>query len=198
LLIHYLVKYKGMKGKVVVAFSVTDKVKKLCEVYGLECQVTKIGFKYICEIMVNDDVLVGGEESGGIAVKGHIPERDGVWNALLLMEFMAKTGKSLRELIQEVYDIVGPFEYDRYDLHITEEQKLKVLQHCRDGAYSNFGSYKIIRTEDTDGYKYFLDEESWVMVRASGTEPVLRVYCESRDKETVISMLEAAKATLLS
>jgi phosphomannomutase len=198
LLIHYLVKYKGMKGKVVVAFSVTDKVKKLCEVYGLEYQVTKIGFKYICEIMVNDDVLVGGEESGGIAVKGHIPERDGVWNALLLMEFMAKTGKSLRALIQEVYDIVGPFAYDRYDLHITEEQKMKVLQHCRDGAYSSFGSYKIIRTEDTDGYKYFLDEESWVMVRASGTEPVLRVYCESRDKETVIRMLDAAKATLLS
>lgn len=198
LLIHYLVKYKQMGGKVVVAFSVTDKVKKLCEAYGLEYEVTKIGFKYICEIMVNEDVLVGGEESGGIAVKGHIPERDGVWNALLLLEFMAKTGKSLRELIQEVYDVVGPFEYDRYDLHITEAQKQRVLALCRDGAYESFGPYKVVRTEDKDGYKYHLDEDSWVMVRASGTEPVLRVYCESRDKATVISMLEAAKSTLLS
>ena len=109
LLIHYLHKYKGMSGKVVVAFSVTDRVKKLCEVYGLPVEVTAIGFKYISEIMVHEDVLVGGEESGGIAVKGHIPERDGIYDGLAIYEFMTKTGKTLKELCEEVYDIVGHF-----------------------------------------------------------------------------------------
>jgi len=198
LLIHYLVKYKGLSGKVVVAFSVSSRVIKMCEAYNLPYQITQIGFKYICEIMVNEDVLLGGEESGGIAIKGHIPERDGVWNALTIIEFMATTGKTLQELIQEVYQVVGCFEYDRYDLHITEAQKQKVLKNCQSGAYKKFGKYTIIKEENLDGYKYFLEEESWVMVRASGTEPVLRVYCESRDMASVIDMLNAAKTTLLS
>ncbi|MFM2393869.1 MAG: phosphoglucosamine mutase, partial [Bacteroidota bacterium] len=102
LLLYYLYEYKKLSGKVVITFSVTDKMKKLAEYYGLECEVTKIGFKYIAEIMINEDVLVGGEESGGLAVKGHIPERDGVWIGLMIMEFMAVTGKSLKQLIQEI------------------------------------------------------------------------------------------------
>jgi phosphomannomutase len=198
LLINYLHKYKGMTGKVAVSFTVSDKVKKLCEHYGIPCEVTKVGFKYICEIMVNEDVLLGGEESGGIAIKGHIPERDGVWMALTLMEFMAKTGRSIRELIDEVYAIVGAFDYDRYDLHISEELKQKVISNCQSDAYKQFGSYSIQRKEDIDGWKYFLDDDSWMMIRASGTEPVLRVYAESATREKVIDILEQTKATLLS
>jgi len=87
----------------------------MCEKYGLDLEVVKIGFKHLCGIMLTEDVLVGGEESGGIAVKGHIPERDGVWNGLVIWEFMAKSGKSLRELIQEVYDVVGEFAFERND-----------------------------------------------------------------------------------
>src|SRR5690606_36053051 len=101
----------GMTGKVVVSFTVSNRIIKMCEQYGLPYEVTKVGFKYICDIMVQEDVLVGGEESGGIAIKGHIPERDGVWNAIVLMEFMAKTGKSIDELILEVYDVVGAFAF---------------------------------------------------------------------------------------
>src|SRR6185369_14194688 len=111
LLIHYLVKYKDMKAKVCTAFSTTPKVQKMCKHYGLESETVKIGFKYICEIMVNEDVLLGGEESGGIAIKGHIPERDGIWVGLVIWEFMAKSGKSLQELIQEVYAITGEFAF---------------------------------------------------------------------------------------
>ncbi|HRO99645.1 MAG TPA: phosphoglucomutase/phosphomannomutase family protein, partial [Flavobacteriales bacterium] len=133
LLIHYLVKYKKFTGKVVVAFSATPKVKRMCEHYGLDYQVTKIGFKWICGIMITEDVLLGGEESGGIAIKGHIPERDGIWMGLTIWEFMAKSGKTLDELIQEVYDIVGPFAYDRNDLHINEALKQEVLRNCADG-----------------------------------------------------------------
>ncbi len=100
LLLYYMHEIKGLKGKVVYTFSVTNKMKQLADMYGLESECTKIGFKYIAEIMIKEDVLVGGEESGGLAVKGHIPERDGIWMGLLILEFMAKTGKSLKELIQ--------------------------------------------------------------------------------------------------
>jgi phosphomannomutase len=198
LLIHYLNKYKGYGGKVVVSFTVSNRVKKLCEAYGLPIEVTKVGFKYICEIMINEDVLVGGEESGGIAIKGHIPERDGVWNALVLMEYMAKSGKSLTELIDEVYQVTGPFDFDRYDLHITEELKQRIVKKCTEGAYNSFGHFNVQRIETIDGWKYHFDEESWVMIRASGTEPVLRVYSESSTTEKVREILDTVKAILLA
>ena len=129
LLIHYLHHYKKMDGKVVIAFSVTDRVKKLCEHYNLPVEVTAIGFKYISEIMVHDDVLVGGEESGGIAIKGHIPERDGIFDGLVLYEFMTKSGKTLKELCEEVYAIVGRFVYERNDLTIPNELKNTIIQN---------------------------------------------------------------------
>lgn len=197
LLIHYLVKYKNLSGKVVTAFSTTEKIKKMCKHYGLEQVTTKIGFKHITGYMLNDDILLGGEESGGIAIKGHIPERDGIWMGLVIWEFMAKTGKTLNELIDEVYEIVGPFQYDRNDLHITEELKQKVLSNCEKGIES-FGNYKVSNTESIDGYKYHFENEQWLLIRASGTEPVLRVYAESNNKENVDALLETATETVLS
>jgi phosphomannomutase len=198
LLIHYLVKYKKMKGKVVVAFSTTVKLRQMCAHYGLELEVVKIGFKYICSIMIKEDVLVGGEESGGIAIKGHIPERDGIWIGLTIWEFMAKTGKSLNVLIKEVYDITGTFCFERNDLHIDENIKNKVLQSCKSGAYKEFGKFKVQRVEDLDGFKFFFDENTWMMIRASGTEPVLRVYAEAADRKTAEEILAASKKVLLS
>ncbi len=197
LLVHYLHKYKGMDGKVITTFSATNKITEMAKAYGLEIEITKIGFKYICEKMVTENVLVGGEESGGIAIKGFIPERDGIWIGLTLWEFMAKTGKSLNDLIQEVYDVVGSFAMGRIDLHITEEIKQKVLANCKAGMYSAFGNYKVEKTEDLDGYKFHLGNGEWVMVRASGTEPVLRVYSESNTDENATKILEATKAVLL-
>ena len=197
LLIHYLVKYKNQKGKVVVAFSTTVKIKNMCEHYGLPLDVVKIGFKYICSIMVAEDVLVGGEESGGIAIKGHIPERDGIWMGLTIWEFMAKTGKTLNQLIEEVYAITGTFCFERNDLHINDEIKNKVLQNCKNGAYKEFGKFKVSRVDDLDGYKFFFDENTWMMIRASGTEPVLRVYAEAATKEIANDILAATKKVLL-
>lgn len=197
LLIHYLKKYKGMNGKVATAFSTTVRIKNMCDHYQLPLDVVKIGFKYICGIMVKEDVLVGGEESGGIAIKGHIPERDGIWMGLTIWEFMAKTGKSLKDLIQEVYDITGPFWFERNDMYIDESTKLKVLDACKKDAYKEFGKYKVQRIEDLDGYKYFFDDNTWLMIRASGTEPVLRLYAEGDSKEIAFDILEEAKKTLL-
>lgn len=197
LLIHYMVHYKKMTGKVCTAFSTTVKIKNMCEHYGLDLEVVKIGFKYICGIMIKEDVLLGGEESGGIAIKGHIPERDGIWMGLVIWEFMAKTGKSLKELIQEVYDITGTFWFERNDLHIKEELKNEIVEKCKAGKYTSFGDYKVQRIEDLDGWKFFFNDNEWLMIRASGTEPVLRTYAESATKEQAFAILEATKKTLL-
>lgn len=197
LLIHYLVKYKNQTGKVATAFSTTVKIKNMCEHYGLPLDVVKIGFKYICSIMVAEDVLVGGEESGGIAIKGHIPERDGIWMGLTIWEFMAKTGKSLNELIEEVYAITGTFSFERNDLYIDEAIKNKVLQNCKSNSYKEFGKYKVSRIDDLDGYKFFFDENTWLMIRASGTEPVLRTYAEAATQEKAMDILADAKKVLL-
>ncbi len=197
LLLLYMYKYKSLNGKVVITFSVTDKMKRLAEQFGLECEVTKIGFKYIAEIMTKEDVLVGGEESGGLAVKGHIPERDGIWIGLLILEFMAKTGKSVKALIQDVYDLVGPFAFDRDDLHIKEEQKQSIIAACKANAYQSFGEYPIQKTETIDGFKFYLNENEWIMIRPSGTEPVLRVYAQAPSAERVRTILDAARDTVL-
>ncbi len=196
LLMHYLVKYKGMTGKVVTAFSTTPRVKKLADHYNLESEVVKIGFKYIASMMVEQDVLIGGEESGGIAVKGHIPERDGIWMGLIVWEFMAKSGKSLDDLINEVYDIVGGFKFERSDLHITEELKQKIIAKCKENSYESFGSYKVEEVKTIDGFKYFFDENRWMMIRPSGTEPVLRTYAEAPTMEEVRTILKMTEETI--
>jgi phosphomannomutase len=198
LLIEYLHGVKGMTGKIVNSFSCTSKIKKLCSMYGLEQETTKIGFKYICDIMIQDDVLIGGEESGGIAIKGHIPERDGIWMGLVLWEYMAKTGKSLDQLIDDVYAKVGSFAVERYDLKIDESLKQTIVANCKNRTYTSFGDYNIESVDDLDGYKFHLGNEEWVMIRPSGTEPVLRVYAESKNRESCIEILEATKNAILS
>ncbi len=198
LLIHYLVKYKGMSGKVVTAFSCSVKVEKMCAHYGLEHQTVQIGFKHIAGIMVDEDVLLGGEESGGIAIKGHIPERDGIWMGLVIWEYMAKAGKSLDDLIQEVYDIVGEFAFERIDLHLEEAKKLSIIENCKNGAYTKFGDLIVERLETIDGFKYFFDADSWVMIRPSGTEPVLRTYAEAATQEKAFELLKKVHDTFLN
>lgn len=198
LLLLYLHKYKGLHGEVVITFSVTDKMKRMAEIFGLPCTVTKIGFKYIADIMTKSDVLVGGEESGGLAVKGHIPERDGIWIGLMILEFMASTGKSLKQLIQEVYDIVGVFANDRIDLHLTEEKKQAIVAACKNNSYLAFGKYKVQTVETTDGFKFNFGNDEWVMMRASGTEPVLRVYSQSDSLVNARAILAATKETIMA
>ncbi len=198
LLVLYTHKYKGQTGKVCFSFSNTQKLKRLCEFFEIPYEVCKIGFKNICEIMIKENVMVGGEESGGIAINGFIPERDGIWIGLVLLEFMAKTGKTLDELIEEVYSLVGPFAMERYDLHIDNDIKLRTIEMCKNNGFTEFNGFKITEKEDLDGYKFHLGNDRWVMFRASGTEPVLRLYAESESMEMTIAILESAKKQVLA
>jgi phosphomannomutase len=196
LLVHYLYKYKNLRGKVVVAFSTSTKVHKLCAHYGIPIDTTPVGFKYISQKMMEEDVLVGGEESGGIAVKGHIPERDGIWDGLVIMEFMAKTGKTLQQLIQEVYDITGAFVYERNDLKLSEARKQEIINLCNTNQLTGFGNYGVKSLDTLDGFKFELEHENWVMIRASGTEPLLRIYAQGRTKAEVDDILKSVHETL--
>ena len=196
LLLLYLYKYKNLKGKVVVAASTTPRVVRLAEKWGLDHDTVKVGFKYIAGQMVNEDVLIGGEESGGIAIKGHIPERDGIWMGLVLFEYMAKSGKTLEELINEVYELVGEFKYCRDDLHIDEKLKNSIVKKCINNEFSSFGEYKVLKVDKTDGFKFILSDDQWLMIRPSGTEPVLRCYAESKDLDGAKAILAACKTTI--
>jgi len=196
LLVHYLAKYKGLTGKVATAFSTTPRVKTMADHYNLPSEVVKIGFKYIADIMVAEDVLVGGEESGGIACKGHIPERDGIWMGLVIWEFMAKSGKTLDDLVAEIYEIVGSFKFERNDLHITEELKQSIVANCEAGHYKSFGKYNVRNVGTIDGFKFFFDDDRWLMIRPSGTEPVLRTYAEAPTLEEVRKILKITEETI--
>lgn len=198
LLVHYLFNYKNLTGKVVTAFSTSTRIGKLCAHYGLENIVTPVGFKHIAGYMVEDDVLVGGEESGGIAIKGFIPERDGIWMGLTILEFMAKTGKSLDELLAEVYSIVGEFAYDRNDLRLTNEKKIEIMEKCKNNEFSSFEDLAIQKIETTDGFKFYLDDYNTILIRPSGTEPLLRVYSEAESMDDVNSNLEKVRNTILA
>ncbi len=196
LLIHYLHKYKNLSGKVAIAASTTLRVNKMAKLYNLPCEVTAIGFKYISQIMMNEDVLVGGEESGGISVKGHIPERDGIYDGLVILEFMMATGKSLKQLCQEIYEVVGEFYYERLDLHLAEDEKQRVIALCQRGINA-FGNYTVIDVNTIDGYKYELANDCWTMIRASGTEPLLRIYAEGNTRDEVNDILSSVKQSLI-
>jgi len=196
LLTHYLHKVKGWNGKIVVAASTTPRVERLAKMYNLDFDMVEIGFKYIAAQMITEDVLVGGEESGGIATKGHIPERDGIWMGLVIFEYMAKSGKSLEDLVNEIYALVGEFKYWRDDLHLSEELKQEVIANCKADKYSSFGPYIVEKVVTIDGFKYIFNDDEWLMIRPSGTEPVLRAYAESKTLDGAKAILAAAKKEL--
>ncbi|MDR4988943.1 MAG: hypothetical protein RG741_08930 [Bacteroidales bacterium] len=198
LLIHYLHHYKKMTGKVAVGFSSSVKIEKLCKAYGLPMEYVKIGFKHICGIMLEEDVLVGGEESGGIAAGKILPERDGIYNGLVIWEAMVKTGKSLTDLINDIYAITGSFAFERSDLTLSQQDKDRIVTNCQNNVYRSFGDYKVQKTETLDGFKYYFSDSQWLMIRPSGTEPVLRTYAEGASREEALHILKSGYDTIMN
>jgi len=185
LLLAYLHKYKKYTGKVVRGYSTSDVIKKYCDKYGLELQTVPIGFKHISKIMINEDVLIGAEESGGIGIKGHLPERDGIFNGLLYLEMLAITGKSISELKKELENEFGIYFYKRIDIHTTDELKNNTLKICSEMKTGDeIGGKEILEIGNLDGYK-FTFKNGWIIIRASGTEPLLRFYCETEELRPV-------------
>lgn len=189
ILLKHLVENKKMSGSVVKTFNITNLVQMLTDKYKLKLHETPIGFKYIADYMLKEDVLIGGEESGGIGIKGHIPERDGVLNGLLLLECVATYKKGLREILNDIMDKFGYFYYDRIDVHLTEEQKNKVQSKMKSLKPATFSGEKVVEIQDLDGIKIFLGDRSWILFRLSGTEPLLRIYCEATSPDKVKRML---------
>lgn len=182
---------KGLRGRVVKTFSVSRLLDRLAEALGLEVLTTPVGFKYITEEFLKGGVLIGGEESGGIGVMGHIPERDGILNSLLLAEAVAKAGKDLGTLFREIEEETGlRHAYDRLDLHLERPISLDRFREPRPLA-----GLEVEKVEELDGIKWHF-KGAWVLFRPSGTEPVLRIYCEAETPELVANLLEEAKGLI--
>jgi phosphomannomutase len=190
LAVKYLVEERGWSGKVVKTVSTTQMINRLCKHYGLEVIETPVGFNHIADHILRDDILLGGEESGGICFKGHIPEGDGVLMGLLLVEMVCKAGVPLEKLIKNLLSQVGPAHYQRIDLRLPKPiSKERMVQQLIDIAPASIGPEAVEEVSSRDGVKYVLKDDSWLLIRPSGTEPVLRVYAEARSPEMLEALL---------
>jgi phosphomannomutase len=193
ILLKHLVEDLGLRGEVVKTFSTTQMIDKMARKYQLPLHVTPIGFKYICELMLTRDILIGGEESGGIGIKGHLPERDGILNSLLLAEVMADKKKTLGELVEDLTQEFGPHFYSRIDLEVERARAQQLVKQVAQGKFRKFAGLKVTAVEDLDGAKMLFGDSAWLLVRASGTENLLRLYSEAPSREQVNTLLNEMK-----
>ena len=196
LLVDYLVQTRGLHGSIVKTVSTTQMLNRLAARYHLPIHETPVGFNYISDLMLQEDVLLGGEESGGISIHGHIPEGDGILMGLLLTEMIAVRGKSLLVMLDElmVAPDVGAFYYDRLDRPVRPFKKADLVHSLMSAPPATLTGNRIAHISDRDGVKYIFDDDSWLLIRPSGTEPVLRIYAEGRSNEQVKRLLEAGAA----
>jgi phosphomannomutase len=209
ILTKWLIERKQWPGDVTRAFNTTKMVDRIAAKYGRPLHEHGIGFKYVVDLMLAGEILIGGEESGGVGVSKHLPERDGLLNALLLANVMADEKMTLGELVTALQEEFGEHQYGRIDMHIDEQLKQSAIARARSmGEGDTMAGMKVLRVETLDGIKFFLQNpackgkqnaaETWLLLRASGTEPLLRVYCESCSTESVNSVLEAARKFVLA
>jgi len=188
--LQYLVEKRGWRGPVIRTVSTTSMIDRLAERYGLPMHETPVGFNHIADYMLQGDVLIGGEESGGISFQGHVPEGDGILMGLLLLEIVATSGKTLYELVENLLEEVGPAFYQRTDLRLGHPVSKEAMSRSLvEDAPAEIGGEKIASISTVDGVKYLMADESWLLIRPSGTEPVLRVYAEGRTQQMVQDLL---------
>jgi phosphomannomutase len=186
----YLVEKRGWSGAVVRTVSTTRMIDRLAKRYGLKLHETPVGFNHIADYMMKEEVLIGGEESGGISFKGHIPEGDGPIMGLLLVEMIAAGKKPLVEMVDELLTEVGPVVYERIDLRLSRPvAKAEMTDFLTQKAPKQIGGEKVTEISQRDGVKYIMSDDSWLLIRPSGTEPVLRVYAEGRSPEMVKALI---------
>lgn len=194
LALRYLVEQRGQRGEVVKTVSTTLMIDSLAAKHDLVVHETPVGFNHIGDLMMRRDILIGGEESGGISIRGHIPEGDGILMGLLLLEVMAQARAPLHEIIENLQATHGPAIYGRIDAHLEYHlPKKQMVQLLVDSAPSAMNGESVARVDSRDGVKFYLNDGSWLLIRPSGTEPVLRVYAEARSHEAMKSLLETGQ-----
>jgi len=190
LILHHLIANRQGRGRVVKALTTTSMVDKMCAVHGLELVETGVGFKYICTEMLKGDVLLGAEESGGIGFPGHIPERDGIAAGLMLLELLATERKSVNKLLAALEKEFGPHRYDRIDPHFPLEKRGALMEFLKENPPARLLRSPLAGMKTFDGVKYVAEDGSWLMLRGSGTEPILRIYAEAKSKTGARQLLQ--------
>ncbi|MCP4425630.1 MAG: phosphoglucomutase/phosphomannomutase family protein [Chloroflexi bacterium] len=190
LLGYHFLEVLGRRGPIVKTISTTKMLNKLGAMYGVPIHETSVGFKFIAPKMVEVGAMIGGEESGGYAFKGHAPERDGILAGLFLLDMMVKTGKKPSQLIDLLFEKVGPHYYDRIDSHFEQARKLEILNNVDKARPATIGGLKVTDIVTIDGHQFIMEDGGWLLVRFSGTEPIIRVYCETTHEDRVPAILE--------
>ncbi len=183
----------GRRGPLVRSITMTSMVDKLGAIYDVPVHETPVGFKYLGPVMMSEDALIAGEESGGYAFRGNVPERDGILSALMLLDMMVKTDMGITDLLAELEAKVGPHHYDRLDLRFAESERAAILGRLRRGAPETLGGKRVEQLDTTDGFRYLLNGGYWALVRFSGTEPLIRIYAEAESPVDVAALLADAR-----
>jgi phosphomannomutase len=193
LLCLYFFEVRGERGLIVKTITSTSMVDRLGEIYNVPVHETAVGFRYVAPVMVAEDALIGGEESGGYGFRGHVPERDSVAAALYFLDFMVKTGKTPAQLLEYLYSKVGPHYYHRMDIYFSEEERERMLKHISTSSPETIDDVRVTKRDTTDGFRFILADKTWLLIRFSGTESVLRIYAESDSMARVERLLELGK-----
>ncbi len=198
LLLDYLMRTRNFKGAVVRSVATSHMIDKVAEIYNLKLYETPVGFKYIGEIMQKEDIVIGGEESNGLTIFRHIPEKDGILACLLVIEMAAREKKNLKELLNKLQEKTGKFFTKRENIKLTETGKIKLLEKLKNFKEKEFGKFKIEKLITIDGFKFMFENNSWVMIRFSGTEPIIRIYAEANNEVILNQIMEQGKEFVLS
>ncbi len=190
LLALYLLEVRGKRGAIIKTITTTAMLDKLGKIYNVPVYETKVGFKYVAPLMLEHDAIIGGEESGGYGFRGHVPERDALLAGLCFLDFMLKTGKKPSQLLKDLYDRVGEHYYDRIDIEFAEERRATIIEQIRNSHPKAIDNVDVVKEDTIDGFRYTLADGTWLLIRFSGTEPLLRIYSESSSSQRVKKLLE--------
>jgi alpha-D-glucose phosphate-specific phosphoglucomutase len=196
LLVLYFLEVRGERGAVIKTLSDTMMIDRLGKLFNVPVYETPVGFKYVAPLMIEKDALIGGEESGGYGFRGHVPERDGILAGLYFLDFMIRTGKRPSQLLDYLFSKVGPHYYDRIDVHISLEERPKFTEKLTQRSFDSVAGIQIAKLDTTDGFRYILSDDSWLLIRFSGTEPLIRIYAEGHTTEQVQKLLDSGKKLL--
>ena len=193
LLCLYLLEVRGERGAMVRTLTSTMMLSRLGKIFGVPVYETPVGFKCVAPLMMKKSAIIGGEESGGYGFRGHVPERDAILAGLCFLDFMAKTGKTPSQLLDYLYSKVGPHYYDRRDFHISTARRQAIVQRLDSSPPTTLAGSRVTKTDTTDGFRFFLGRESWLLIRFSGTEPLVRIYAEAESLERAGKLLDEGK-----